>query len=150
MDDKNKGYRGGLYGTPEQSDDFMPYMSEPTLDTTSETFHDPLFEEKPAPPADGKFSLMSIIFGGIAVLAVCIWQAALLCGVLGLACGIIGKIQNKKDADNKWKTWAGIGIVLSIIALAIIGVSQLMIHLGIWGQESYGSYLSGVEQSLNQ
>lgn len=143
MDDKNKGYRGGLYGPPEESDDYMPRLPDPK--------EDPLFaEKKEEPQPDGKLALMSLVFGVVGMLFICIWKAALLCGALGLTSGILARIRGRDDPNHKWKTPATVGIVLSVVAVCTVCLLLLLLKLGVLARGAIGGYFDAIDQGINQ
>jgi|GEM_PF-2625138 len=129
MDDNKKGFRSGLYGAPEETDAFVP--------KTDETFHDPLFEEKPrqeeSPAA--RIALASLILGVLACLTACLMKVGAALGVCSAVCGIIALRRGKEEENPKWKKQAVLGIVLGLIALLIVGIAALMTYIGLLGQE---------------
>ncbi len=144
MDDKHKGYRGGLYGGPEDADEFTPHISEPTRETTSETFHDPLFDE--ADPdkkeqAGGKLALASMIFGAVSLLTSACGYAALIPGGLAIVLGIIAKVNLRESYDKTQKNFALAGIVLGIMGLCITGLCMARGWVIGGGRRSYTDYL---------
>ena len=149
MDDGKKGYRGGLYGDAE--DDFTPHLSEPTHDSTSETFRDPLFEDNELPKNEvmgGKLALTSVILGVISLLTSACGVAALIPAVLAIVLGIVAKVQLKDSYDKAPKNLATAGIVLGIMGCCVIGLLYFMGWVIGTGQQSFYEKIHGIESSI--
>lgn len=71
------------------------------------------------------FSIAALVLGIIAIVLCCIWYVSIICGILALIFGIIGRKSSKRGMSIAGITTGVIGIILCIIlyvGIAILGL----------------------------
>jgi len=152
MDDEKKGYRGGLYGSPDEADDFTPYVTQPDRQTALDEFRDPLFEEDVNPKSAfaQKLALFSMICGIVSLLMAACGYAAFVTGPIAMIAGIVSRVMLRYEEDPRSRHFATAGIVLGIMGICIGGLLWFMGWTINSGQDAYSNYLRDTESRVTQ
>ena len=74
------------------------------------------------------FSIAALVLGIIAIVLCCIWYVSILCGILALIFGIIGRKSSKRGMSIAGIVTGVIGIILCIV----LYVGVILLGLGIY------------------
>lgn len=84
------------------------------------------------------FSIAALVLGIIAIVLCCIWYVSIICGILALIFGIIGRKSSKRGMSIAGITTGVIGIILCIV---------LYVGIAILGLGIYNSAKEAIEDS---